>query len=113
MLIIAYLQTTYENFHYRHDKKENPFNNGIVKNLKEIISSKTPPLVINFREWVVEEADPIMESINQKFGKGMMRSKDKLDIEMEGVLSKDGGILIPNILQNLDYAGINDNMKKE
>ncbi|THG14772.1 hypothetical protein TEA_027317 [Camellia sinensis var. sinensis] len=105
--------TTYENFRYRYDKKENPFNNGIVKNLKEIFLSKTPPSAINFREWVVEEADPIMESINQKFGRGMISSKDKLDIEMGGVLSKDGGILIPNILQNLDYAGIDDNLKKE
>ncbi|KAI7996879.1 hypothetical protein LOK49_LG10G02498 [Camellia lanceoleosa] len=59
------------------------------------------------------EADPIMESINQKFGRGMISSKDKLDIEMEGVLSKDGGILILNILQNLDYAGIDDKLKEE
>lgn len=111
--LICTNQTTYENFRYRYDKKENPFNNGIVKNLKEIFLSKTPPSAINFREWVVEEADPIMESINQKFGRGMISSKDKLDIEMGGVLSKDGGILIPNILQNLDYAGIDDNLKKE
>ena len=61
----------------------------------------------------MQEADPIMESINQKFGRGMIDSKDKLDIEMGGVLSKDGGILIPNILQNLDYTGIDDNLKKE
>ncbi|KAL7169397.1 hypothetical protein ACSBR2_034441 [Camellia fascicularis] len=89
--LICMNEITYENFRYRYDKKENPFNNGIVKNLKEIILSKTPPSVINFREWVVEEADPIMESINQKFARGMIRSKDKLDIEMGGVLSKDGG----------------------
>ncbi|KAF5946652.1 hypothetical protein HYC85_016880 [Camellia sinensis] len=105
--------TTYENFRYHYDKKENPFNNRIVKNLKEIFLSKTPPSVINFKEWVVEEGDPTMESINQKFGREMIDSINKLDIEMRGVLSKDGGILIPNILQNLDYTGIDDNLKKE
>ncbi|KAI8022503.1 putative protein S-acyltransferase 4 [Camellia lanceoleosa] len=111
--LICTNQTTYENFRYRYDKKENPFNNGIVKNLKEIFLSKTPHSVINFKEWVVEEADPTMESINQKFGREMIDSINKLDIEMRGVLSKDGGILIPNILQNLDYTGIDDNLKKE
>ncbi|GMP62800.1 hypothetical protein CsSME_00024762 [Camellia sinensis var. sinensis] len=105
--------TTYENFRYHYDKKENPFNNGIVKNLKEIFLAKTPPSVINFKEWVVEERDPTMESIHQKFGREMIDSINKLDIEMGGVLSKDGGILIPNILQNLDYTGIDDNLKKE
>ncbi|GFY84637.1 DHHC-type zinc finger family protein [Actinidia rufa] len=105
--------TTYENFRYRYDKKKNPYNNGIIKNLKEIFFSKAPPSAINFREWVVEDDGPIMGSISQKFGRGIIGSKEKVDIEMGGMLGKDGGIPLLNILQNLDYGGIDENLKKE
>ena len=113
MLIFAYLQTTYENFRYRYDKKKNPYNNGIIKNLKEIFLSKAPPSAINFREWVVEDDDPIMGSISQKFGRVIIGSKEKVDIEMGGMLGKDGGIPLLNILQNLDYGGIEESLKKK
>ncbi|KAA8517848.1 hypothetical protein F0562_015322 [Nyssa sinensis] len=110
--LISTNQTTYENFRYRYDKKENPFNRGIMRNLKEIFFSKTPPSEINFREWVLEDDDDSsMGSISQKFGRGVS-SKGKHDIEMGGIL-KDGGISIPNILQNLDYSGIDDKLKKK
>lgn len=113
LLTFAYLQTTYENFRYRYDKKENPYNDGIMKNLKEILFSKTAPSSINFREWVVEDDDPIVGSINQKFGRGMRGSKENVDLEMGGMLSKDDGIPLPNILRNLDYGGIDDDLKKK
>ncbi|KAI8550279.1 hypothetical protein RHMOL_Rhmol06G0092800 [Rhododendron molle] len=106
-------QTTYENFRYRYDKKENPYNDGIMKNLKEILFSKTAPSAINFREWVVEDDDPIIGSINQKFGRGMRGSKKNVDLEMGDMLSKDDGIPLPNILRNLDYGGIDDDLKKK
>ncbi|KAG5552742.1 hypothetical protein RHGRI_010743 [Rhododendron griersonianum] len=105
--------TTYENFRYRYDKKENPYNDGIMKNLKEILFSNTAPSSINFREWVVEDDDPIVGSINQKFGRGMRGSKENVDLEMGGMLSKDDGIPLPNILRNLDYGGIDDDLKKK
>ncbi|XP_057487982.1 probable protein S-acyltransferase 1 [Actinidia eriantha] len=103
--LISTNQTTYENFRYRYDKKKNPYNNGIIKNLKEIFFSKAPPSAINFREWVVEDDGPIMG--------GIICSKEKVDIEMGGMLGKDGGIPLLNILQNLDYGGIDENLKKE
>lgn len=40
-----------------------------------------------------------------------MSSKGKFDIET-GKLSKDGEIRLPSILQNLDYSGIEDSLKK-
>uniref|UniRef100_A0A5B7CGS9 S-acyltransferase n=1 Tax=Davidia involucrata TaxID=16924 RepID=A0A5B7CGS9_DAVIN len=108
--LISTNQTTYENFRYRYDKKENPFNRGIIRNLKEIFFSKTPHSEINFREWVLEDDDDTsIGSISQKFGRGVS-SKGRVDIEMGGIL-KDGGITIPNILQNLDYSGIDDKLK--
>lgn len=113
MLTFAYLQTTYENFRYRYDKKENPYNNGIMKNLKEILFSKTAPSAINFREWVVEDDDPIIGSINQKFRRGIRGSKENVDLEMGGMLSKNDDIPLPNILRNLDYGGIDDDLKKK
>lgn len=88
--LISKNQTTYENFRYRYDKKENPYNKGIMKNLKEFFFSKTPSSEINFREWVVED-----------------------DTEMDEMISKDDAMMVPNILQNLDYAGIDDNLKKD
>ncbi|XP_059668256.1 probable protein S-acyltransferase 1 [Cornus florida] len=109
--LISTNQTTYENFRYRYDKKENPFNKGIIRNLKEIFFSKIPPSGINFREWVYEDDDAIAGSISHNFGRGVS-SKGKADIEMGGMLSKDGGIPLPNILKNLDYGGIDDTLKK-
>ncbi|KAL0359692.1 UNVERIFIED_CONTAM: putative protein S-acyltransferase 4 [Sesamum angustifolium] len=101
-------QTTYENFRYRYEKKENPYNQGVVKNLKEIFFSKKVPSLINFREWVTEEEDSVMESMTRKFGRDV---NGKIDLEV-GVLGKDGKPL-PSILQNLDYGGIEDSLKKE
>ncbi|KAL3568897.1 hypothetical protein D5086_028787 [Populus alba] len=104
-------QTTYENFRYRYDKKENPFTRGILKNFKQVFFSKIPASAINFREWVSEDDDSVMGSsdINGNFiGKG------KFDIEMGGKFGKDGAMHLPSVLQNLDDDGsLNDNLKKK
>ncbi|KAK6147802.1 hypothetical protein DH2020_018714 [Rehmannia glutinosa] len=105
-------QTTYENFRYRYDKKENPYNQGMMNNLKEILFSKTVPSMINFREWVTEDDDSIFGSVNGKyFGNDMIKSNGKMDLEV-GIIGKDGK-QIPNILQNLDYNGIDESLKKD
>ncbi|KAL3841120.1 hypothetical protein ACJIZ3_025711 [Penstemon smallii] len=104
-------QTTYENFRYRYDKKENPYNQGMIKNLKEIFFSKTIPSLVNFREWVTEEDDAVVESVTKKFGGDVVKLKGKTDLEL-GIPGKDGKPL-PDILQNLDYSGIDDSLKKD
>ncbi|KAK3011187.1 hypothetical protein RJ639_011079 [Escallonia herrerae] len=109
--LICTNQTTYENFRYRYDKKENPYSQGIKKNIKEILFSKTPPSHINFREWVIEDTDTIVASITEKFGGDMISPKGKVDIETGGMLSKDGSTPLPHILQNLDYSGFDDTLK--
>ncbi|KAJ8534341.1 hypothetical protein K7X08_007665 [Anisodus acutangulus] len=100
-------QTTYENFRYRYEKKENPYSRGILKNLKEILCSKVPPSLVNFREWVIEEDDPSVRSavsMSHKFGS--INSKGKFDLEMGGILGKDGAAF------QVDYGGIDESLKK-
>ncbi|KAL9425170.1 hypothetical protein AB3S75_032161 [Citrus x aurantiifolia] len=110
--LICTNQTTYENFRYRYDKKENPFNRGILKNIKELFFSKIPPSMINFRTWVTEDDDSVAGSAAAEFNEGFIGSKDKFDIEM-GKYGKENDVRLPSILQNLDYSGIDDNLKKK
>ncbi|CAN0890604.1 Probable protein S-acyltransferase 2 [Linum grandiflorum] len=100
--LISRNQTTYENFRYRYDKKENPFRRSVLHNFKEVFVSDIPPSAVNFREWVAPEIikdsvrseEMIMsESIGTYRG-----SKEKFDMEMGG--DKLG---LPPILQSLDY----------
>lgn len=51
------MQTTYEAFRAQYIKTENPFNQGVIKNLKEIFISKIPPSLIDFRS-IVKEDEP-------------------------------------------------------
>ncbi|PIA53291.1 hypothetical protein AQUCO_00900102v1 [Aquilegia coerulea] len=107
--LICTNQTTYENFRYRYDKKENPYNKGMLRNIKEIFFSKIPPSMNNFRAWVLEDDHTDVGSITPNIGG--LTSKEKLDIEMGSKLAEDGGIPVPDILQNLDYNGIDDDLK--
>ncbi|KAG8372214.1 hypothetical protein BUALT_Bualt12G0043200 [Buddleja alternifolia] len=109
--LICTNQTTYENFRYRYDKKENPYNQRLIMNLKEIFFSKTVPSLVNFREWAPEEDDSVVGSINRKFDGDIIKPNGKIDLEM-GMIGKDGKP-IPNLLHNLDYIGIDDSLKKE
>ncbi|KAI4341203.1 hypothetical protein MLD38_025956 [Melastoma candidum] len=82
-------QTTYENFRYRYDKKENPYRKGMVKNIREIIFFKIPPSTINFRAWTKEEPDMFPESVSsQAAGKGFGTSKSNFDVEMGGYVGQ-------------------------
>ncbi|CAH9127502.1 unnamed protein product [Cuscuta epithymum] len=101
--LICTNQTTYENFRYRYDKKENPYNRGITSNLKEILFSRITPPLVNFREWRIEEEDSVMSSFSHKFGG--INTRGKFDLEV-GILSKD------DIFQSLDYDAVNDQKVK-
>ncbi|KAL0337863.1 UNVERIFIED_CONTAM: putative protein S-acyltransferase 2 [Sesamum calycinum] len=92
-------QTTYENFRYRYDKKENPYNRGVFKNLVEIFFSKSVPSMVNFREWVTEDEDAGAGSITNKLSEDIMKSTKKTGAELA--------------LQNLDYKGIEDSLRKD
>ncbi|XP_047310420.1 probable protein S-acyltransferase 3 [Impatiens glandulifera] len=85
-------QTTYENFRYRYDKKENPFNRGFVRNLKEIFCTSIPRPAINFRAWAVEDDDDLnrASSVFHHFNRGTKDPKDKQFIDMDGIFANDG-----------------------
>ncbi|KAI6673637.1 hypothetical protein NL676_001543 [Syzygium grande] len=111
--LICTNQTTYENFRYRYDKKENPYNKGVMGNLMEVFFSKIPPSMNNFRAFVeVEEQDAVC-AVTPNFGEGMMSSKEKLDIEMGMKLAEDGGITLPDILRDLEYDDSDDDFKNK
>ncbi|KAI4348550.1 hypothetical protein L6164_009262 [Bauhinia variegata] len=110
--LISTNQTTYENFRYRYDKRENPYSKGLMGNFKELSCAKIPSSMINFRAWVTEEDSPC-KSFNSNIGRGFnVSSKQKFDMEMGTKYGKDGKAQ-PNILQDLDSSGIDDNPKKK
>ncbi|KAI3869505.1 hypothetical protein MKX03_033228 [Papaver bracteatum] len=113
--LICTNQTTYENFRYRYDKNENPHNRGMLANIKKIFFSKMPPSLNNFRELVVEEDHSEDRPITPTAGGNVTSSKERIiDIEMTSKLGEDArNLTLPEILQNLDYTDIDDDMKRK
>ncbi|KAK1397376.1 S-acyltransferase [Heracleum sosnowskyi] len=103
--LICTNQTTRENFKYRYDKKKNPYNHGILNNLKEVFCTKIPLPLVNFREVVFEDDYSCTDSF---------RSKEKVDIETEteDVLSRCGSKNVYSSLNDLDVIEINYSMIK-
>ncbi|XP_042453600.1 probable protein S-acyltransferase 4 [Zingiber officinale] len=102
-------QTTYENFRYRYDKKDNPYNDGFWRNFKEVFFSKIPPSEHNFRSWVDAEAVEV-GSYTPNISMNLISTKEKIGIEMGIKLAAEDNLNIPSILQNLDYSSIEDNV---
>ncbi|KAL8489167.1 hypothetical protein ACS0TY_025169 [Phlomoides rotata] len=102
--LISTNQTTYENFRYRYDRKENPYSQGMMKNIKETLFSKSVPSMVNFREWVIQEDNSFVDSISQRYCGDIVKPNGKIDLE----LGKP-----PSFLQNLDYNGIDESLKKD
>ncbi|KAI3688642.1 hypothetical protein L2E82_46371 [Cichorium intybus] len=55
--LISTNQSTYENFRYRYDRSENPYNKGIFGNFKEVFWDSIPPSKNNFRAFVRKEPE--------------------------------------------------------
>ncbi|XP_047314596.1 probable protein S-acyltransferase 7 [Impatiens glandulifera] len=68
LYLISTNQTTYENFRYRYDRRENPYNKGVMENFKEVLCSSIPRSRNNFREAVPRE--PGLP--NRSFGGGFV-----------------------------------------
>lgn len=80
LYLISTNQSTYENFRYRYDRTENPYNRGVIENFKEVFWSSIPPSKNKFRAVVQREP----ESLPRGAG-GFMNSnveKNPSDIEM-------------------------------
>ncbi|XP_057767388.1 probable protein S-acyltransferase 4 [Salvia miltiorrhiza] len=106
--LISTNQTTYENFRYRYDKKENPYNKGIIKNFQEVFFSRIPPPMLDFRAFVEDEEITTAEPTDDDPAEDITSSKEKIDIEMG---NEEKAITLPEILLSIEYGGIHDNLK--
>ncbi|XP_022888012.1 probable protein S-acyltransferase 3 [Olea europaea var. sylvestris] len=111
--LISTNQTTYENFRYRYDRKENPYNRGTIKNLKEVLFSKIPPSMVNFRAYVQEDEIMVMDKMDPNLAGSIASSMEKTDEEMEDKFAENSSASLPEILQNLEFVGIENNMKQQ
>ncbi|KAI5560101.1 hypothetical protein BDE02_16G023900 [Populus trichocarpa] len=112
--LISTNQTTYENFRYRYDKKENPYNRGAIRNIREIFFSKIPPSMNKFRSFVDEDEYMAAGSLMLNLGDNLVSSKEKIDIEMGAKVAGASNYSLPEILRNLDYDDdSDDNLKME
>ncbi|XP_060177650.1 probable protein S-acyltransferase 1 isoform X1 [Lycium barbarum] len=109
--LISTNQTTYENFRYRYDKKENPYNRGTIENIREVFFSRIPPSLNNFRAIVKENDIVMIEPATSNVGGNINSSKEKIDIEMGTMFPEDSGLSLPEILRNLEYEEIDDTLK--
>ncbi|XP_043706397.1 probable protein S-acyltransferase 7 [Telopea speciosissima] len=55
LYLISTNQTTYENFRYRYDQRDNPYHKGLVENFKEIFCTSIRPSKNHFRAKVPQE----------------------------------------------------------
>lgn len=108
------MQTTYENFRYRYDKKENPYNKGILQNFREVFFSPLAPSLNDFRATVLEEEQVPDEQYYPSLNVDIS-SKEKIDIEIGDKHHDDDGdeSALPKILRNLSYDYIEENLKSK
>lgn len=105
------LQTTYENFRYRYDRRANPYNKGVVENFKEIFCTSISPSKNNFTAMVPKEAPPSARPMGAGFVSPSM-GKGTDDIEM-GRKATWGGEFGPGLESGEGQVSDNDilNMK--
>ncbi|KAI4348549.1 hypothetical protein L6164_009261 [Bauhinia variegata] len=97
LYLVCTNQTTYENFRYHYNTKENPYNLGKPWNLKETLCSSLPHSMNNFRSFVVEDEPVIMGSVTSN------GPKEKIDTDMGSMGEEDGDTPLPELLRNFDY----------
>ncbi|GMH28298.1 hypothetical protein Nepgr_030141 [Nepenthes gracilis] len=106
--LICTNQTTYENFRYHYDKKDNPYNKGVLGNIKEIFFSKIPPSLNSFRATVsIDEQMPVESSIpNLALD---ISSKEEIKVEMGTTTESEYSL--PKMLRDLDYDFVKDSFR--
>lgn len=77
------MQTTYENFRYRYDRKTNPYNLGCSRNIAEIFFSEIPNAKNKFRAKVKGDSSSVFTtSMSLCRGLSPEMPKTSFDIEM-------------------------------
>ncbi|KAE8659916.1 putative protein S-acyltransferase 7 [Hibiscus syriacus] len=79
--LISTNQSTYENFRYRYDRRENPYNKGFIQNFMEIFCAGIPPSKTNFRAKIPMEHAILPRTVNGGFI-SPNKGKDIGDVEM-------------------------------
>lgn len=83
--LISTNQTTYENFRYRSEIRVNPYNQGAVRNFREILCTKIPASKTDFRAKVERDASRQMvgipSNIDDQDDTGNFRTKIGADVE--------------------------------
>uniref|UniRef100_A0A7N0TKK2 S-acyltransferase n=1 Tax=Kalanchoe fedtschenkoi TaxID=63787 RepID=A0A7N0TKK2_KALFE len=109
--LICTNQTTYENFRYRYDKKDNPFSKGVLANIEEAFFTRLPPSQNHFRSFVPDMDTGFAGSATPNIGGDLAAPKEKIDIEMGVKGGEESSYSLPEILRNLDYDGLEDGIK--
>ncbi|KAF8005820.1 hypothetical protein BT93_K0180 [Corymbia citriodora subsp. variegata] len=91
LYLISKNQTTYENFRYRYDGRDNPFDKGVLGNFKEVFFSPIPPSGNNFRAKIPKEPQYPSRRMNGSFV-GQNMSKAITDIELGSNPSWNGSM---------------------
>ncbi|XP_054803902.1 probable protein S-acyltransferase 3 isoform X2 [Prosopis cineraria] len=107
LYLISTNQTTYENFRYRYDKKENPYSKGLLGNFKELSCTKIPSSLVNFRGLVTDAP-----GVTSDLERSLISSKRKIDAEMGGKHGKHNSVIMPSMLNDLDCNSMDDHLKK-
>uniref|UniRef100_A0A0E0BEY3 S-acyltransferase n=1 Tax=Oryza glumipatula TaxID=40148 RepID=A0A0E0BEY3_9ORYZ len=108
LYLISTNQTTYENFRYHYNKKDNPYRKSVAANFVEVFFTKIPPPQNNFRSWVGEGA--LEAGFYTPFiALDLTDPREKIDLEMGNKDILVGGMQIPTVLQNIDYGSFEDN----
>ncbi|KAI3727081.1 hypothetical protein L1987_66890 [Smallanthus sonchifolius] len=99
------VKSTYENFRYRYDRTENPYNRGITENFKDVFWRSIPPSKNDFRALVVRES----ETLHPALGGGFVNSHvEKSPSDMETGDRKPAGNNRSGRVDQYDQTGHND-----
>ncbi|KAK9156546.1 hypothetical protein Scep_003120 [Stephania cephalantha] len=111
--LICTNQTTYENFRYQYDKKDNPYNKGLFRNIQQLFFSKIPPSLNKFRGWVVGEDYVEIGAVISNIA-GSIDSDRRDDTHEAGSkFEEDADTPVPDIISKFDYRGIDDSLKNK
>ncbi|KAE9446037.1 hypothetical protein C3L33_21990, partial [Rhododendron williamsianum] len=80
LYLISTNQSTYENFRYRYERRDNPYNRGVIGNFKEIFWTSIPPSKNKFRAKVPKEQEILSRTVSSSFS-GPYMQKNMVDME--------------------------------
>lgn len=112
IFLILYAQTTYENFRYRYDKKENPYRKSMLRNFREVFFSQIPASMNRFRSWDTNE-EPVEVVCSMDIAATNIDMNDIASHAAETCKppAPDTNSDIPRMLQELNYTTSNESMQ--